>query len=185
MQIYGAVEFRIADEWYDVINIAALLLGRSDLFGCLFGVQNYAGYVPLFPDRGFPSDCSYDLKLKVEPFVTQVSNPSWALWSELKRINWDELATRNDERITELAREGDFEKPVTKWLHAPDLQGVRDALDRDPNATVTIGNRMFKRLILKRRDSLDGTEFPLVMTLMECLAERYGDEAVRLTVWFD
>ena len=184
LQIYGAVEVHVSDEWYEVINISSLLLQHGDLNGCLFGVDNYAGYAPLFPDRGLPKSCSDTLRARAEQVTDEDSHASWALWSELKRIDWEEAATRNDQRVSELAREGDGERVVTKWLHEPHLQGVRDALDRDPSATVKVGDRKFRRLVLRRRDCLVDTDFPLVMKLMTCLAERFGDDGVRLTVWF-
>lgn len=184
LQIYGAVEARVSDEWYEVINVSSLLMQHADLNGCLFGVDNYAGYVPLYPDRGLPIDCSETLRTRAEPFLDQHSHTSWVLWSELKRINWEERATGPDQRVTELAREAEVERVVGKWLNEPHLQPVRDALDRDPNGIVLVGGRLFKRLVLSRKDSLMGTDFPLVMNLMRCLAERFGDDGVRLTVWF-
>jgi hypothetical protein len=54
-----------------------------------------------------------------------------------------------------------------------------------PDVPVRTEGRVFKRLRLTRRDSLTDTEFPLLMSLMECLAKRYGDDHVRLVVWFD
>ena len=33
-QMYGVVEFRIVDEWYDVINVSSFILQSYDLNGC-------------------------------------------------------------------------------------------------------------------------------------------------------
>lgn len=180
-QIYGAVEVCISDEWYEIVNVSNLLLQHADLNGCLFGVDNYAQYAPLFADRGIPADCSETLKPRAERFRDEDSHASWALWAEIKHIDWTERAIGNDRRISELARNNEM---VTKWLNKPGLENVRDALDRDPNATVELGERIFRRNILTRNDSLRDTEFPLVMKLMACLAERFTDDGVRLTVWF-
>ena len=184
-QMYGAVEFRAEDRWLAVINISSLLLRPCDLYGCLFGVDNFAGYVPLFADRGAPEDLSADLEDKASP-LHEHRHPSWALWSELKQVDWDELAPQRDLRVTELElRDGSEAMTGTKWLNDPRWDGVRASLERDPSATVTVGSRRFRRLILKRRDALTDTDFPLLMKLMASLAERFGDDGVRLTVWFD
>jgi hypothetical protein len=106
------------------------------------------------------------------------------LWSELAQVDWEETAPARDQRITEFLREGDTEQAVTKWLNDPQWNWVRDALDRDPKARVEAGTRVFRRVLLKRRDSLVDTEFPLVMRLMSCLAQRFGEQGTRLVVWF-
>lgn len=183
-QIYGAVEICVSGEWYEVINVSTLLMQHADLNGCLFGVDNFAGYRPLYADRGLPPDCADTLRARGEPFIDEDSHPSWALWSELRIVDWDERAMRNDARITEVLGEGGEERAVTKWLNEPRLQVVQDALERELDRTVTFEGRTFKRPILTRGDCLVGTDFPLVMKLMGCLAERFGDIGVRLTVWF-
>jgi len=182
-QINGAVEI-FCGEWCEVIKISSLLLKHADLNGCLFGVDNYARYVPLFPDRGLPEDCSVSLRATAEEYVDEDSHASWVLWSEFKRIDWEERAAAIDERVAEFARERDTEIQITKWLNKPGLEWVRDALDKDPGSVVHAGPRFFRRIRMKRRDCLEDTDFPLLMKLMECLAERFGDDGVRLTVYF-
>jgi hypothetical protein len=183
-QIYGAVEVAFGDNWCDVINVSSLLLQHFDLNACLFGVDNYAGYTPLFPDRGLPEDCALSLRAAVEALGDEECHPSWASWEELQRIDWDERATRRDLRITEFVRESGVEQAVTKSLNVAGMEDVRAALDRDPSADIVVDGRTFRRLVLTRRDSVEDTDFPLLMRLMGCLAERFGGHRVRLTVWF-
>jgi hypothetical protein len=179
-----SVEF-VGDDWRDVIKISSLLSSHSDLNGCLFGVTNYAGFTPLFADRGFPADLSYDVAEVIKYLSAKYdSHASWALFSELKAIDWSEAANGFDLRISELDASGHGEV-LTKWLHEPGLEWVREKLMSQPDVPVRSKGRVFKRLRLTRRDSLTDTEFPLLMQLMECLAKRFGADGVRMVVWFD
>jgi hypothetical protein len=183
-QIYGAIEFRVASEWYEVISASALLFQHADLNACLFGFDNYAECQPLFPDRGLPDDCSESVRTNALQYLDEDSHPSWVLWDELMRIDWHELALQRDQRVSEFRQENGEEVFVTKWLNKAGFESVKEALDHDPVATVECHGRVFRRSILTRNDSLSGTDFPLLMKLMACLAERFGDDGVRLTVWF-
>ncbi|AUX48455.1 uncharacterized protein SOCE26_099900 [Sorangium cellulosum] len=182
-QIYGAVEFRIRDEWYDVIYISSLLLQHCDLNGCLFGVDNYAGFVPLFANRGIPADCSENMRQKMDVYLDDESWPSWVLYSELIRVDWDECALSRDCRISEYVVCADGkENFVTKWLNKLGCDWVRQVLETEQEARS--GDRVFRRPVLRRADAIADTEFGLLMKLMACLADRFGADGVRLVVWF-
>ncbi|KYG10328.1 hypothetical protein BE21_12670 [Sorangium cellulosum] len=182
-QIYGAVEFQIESEWYDVVNISSLLLQHYDLNGCLFGVDNYAEFVPLFANRGVPTDCSANLMQKISSYSDDDSWPSWVLYSELICVNWEECALSRDYRISEYVVNDDgSEIFVTKWINKIGYDWVREALESQQETRS--GHRVFRRPVLRRADAIDGTNFDLLMKLMACLAERFGDDGVRLVVWF-
>ena len=183
--IYGAVEIRSVGIWLSVIDISSLLMKHFDLHGCLFGIDNYAGYSPLFADRGLPPDCSDAILTDTQQYMSENGHPSWVLWSELRVVDWQERAPVRDQRITEFIREEESEIKVTKWLNDPNWAWVRAALDRDPEAEILADGRVFRRLVLRRSDCLVDTDFPLLMELMACLAERFGDDNVRMVVWFD
>lgn len=184
--INGAVESHLGGEWYEVVIVGSLLLRHCDLNGCLFGVDNYGEFRPLFPDRGMPPDRSATLAERTSDLDPSESHASWVLWKELREVDWSEVAMGRDRRITECVVGDDgVESVVTKWLHKAGLEWVEESLSRDPTVEVRLGNLLFRRAILQRSDALDDTEFPLVMRLMECLAERFGGENVRLVVWFE
>ena len=184
-QMYGAIEFRIGSMWCALSDISSLILQHYDLNGCLFGVDNYGSFTPLFPDRGIPSEYAESLRRDADLFTEIGAHPSWALWSELKSVDWSEPAAARDARITEYIVEGQgVERIVTKWHHKIGMKWVREALDRDPDSDVVSGDLIFRRVIMRRSDALLDTDFPLVMKLMACLASRFGDDAVRLFVWF-
>jgi len=185
-QIYGAVEFWSEGQWLEVVDIASLLAQHIGLNGCLFGVDNHAGYAPLFADRGLPGDCSATLRTRAERFTAHDRRASWALWSELAGVDWE---VRADDRHGPGAPGPEdgadaSDAVIDKWLHDRRWVWARDALDRDPDLFGQSGIRVFRRFVPKRSDCLVNTEFPLVMKLMRCLAERFGDQAVRLVVWF-
>ena len=182
----GSIEYFQVDAWHEVVQVDSLLFQHSDLNGCLFGVDNFAQFDPLFDLRGIPPDLSDALSSRLQPLDEGLERSSWVLWSELKAVDWNELALTRDQRITEFAIGDDGrEEAVTKWLSSPGRDHVREMLDRAPNAELVVGPRVFRRLTLQRKDALLDTEFPLVMKLMECLAGRFGGDAVRLVVWFD
>jgi hypothetical protein len=182
----GVVEFCQGGEWYEVITLGGLLMSHSDLNGSLFGVDNYGGFRPLFPGRGLPSDCSMMLVQRLDGLDLSEAHASWVLWAELAEVDEAEVALERDIRITEYAVGADgVEQVVTKWLFTPGLEWVRERLSRDPSLEVRHGERIFRRAMLRRADALTGTEFPLVMNLMQCLAQRFGSDCVRLVVWFD
>lgn len=182
----GVVEFFVGDSWYEVIDVGSLILRHCDLFGCLFGVDNYGGFIPLFADRGMPHDGSMSLAERMKDRCMSDVVPSWVLWKELDGVDWSEVAPVRDLRTTECSVADDgTETFITKWVNKRGFEWVREALDRAPEVELRSGNLLFRRVLLRRSDALTDTDFPLVMRLMECLAERFGDEGVRLVVWFE
>jgi hypothetical protein len=180
-QINGALQCGIGDEWYNVVEIGVLLLANADVNDCLFGVDNHAGFVPLFPDRGLPPGTVNDLGIDDD----QVFGASFASFEELSAIDWDELATTNDGRIHEWRIDGaGTEVWQTKFLDQAGLEAVREKLAREPDATVRQGDAVYRRPVIRRRDAIDGTNFHLLMDLLGCLAGRFGRENARLVAWF-
>jgi hypothetical protein len=183
--IQSVAEFSLANEWYEIINTSSLLLPDHDLSGCLFGVDNYAGFVPLFPDRGLPDDLSITVSERLGTSIDEEAHASWATCTELQAIDWSELAAERDLRTSEFVQdENGNERFVTKWLNEPDMSWVQETLAQDPDSEVRFGRRIFRRPFMRRADAIRDTDFPLVMKLMECLAERFGGDKVRIVVWF-
>lgn len=183
-QMNAYVEVFQIDEWYELIDAGALLLRHSDLSGCLFGVDNYAGYKPLFADRGVPEDISVNFAERYESIREHTFGQSFALYEEIAAIDWDEPAERRDERVHEFILSSDGrEALVTKWLHKPGCEGVRAELG--DAGEVVRGDRVFRRPVIRRRDALSDTEFPTIIKLMAVLADRFGPRSVRLVVYFD
>jgi len=186
-QMYGTVDVSWGDTWWSsVVLVESLILPSADLNGCLFGVTNYSGLVPLFADRGIPPDANVFDREDSKYFTMPDSHPSWVTWQELAQVDWAETATIRDARISEYCADSDDPRTWTsKWLEKPGMEWVRHTLDVDPSREVRDGAKIYRREYMTRRDAIEGTEFPLIMKLMACLASRFGDSNVRLFVWFD
>lgn len=182
-QMNAFVEVYQLDEWYEIINAGALLSQHSDLSGCLFGVDNTAGFRPLFANRGMPEDLSVNLAERFGSIQEHTFGASWVTAEELFGIDWEEPAERRDERVHELCVSSTGEELVTKWLNKPGYEDIRAELTSVHE--VRRGERVFRRPVIRRRDALVGTEFTTVMKLMAVLTERYGVGATRLVVYFD
>lgn len=182
-QMNGYVEIQVVDDWYAAIELGALLNKHLDLNACLFGVDNHAHYEPLFADRGIPDDCSARVAEAIERFPAAFFGGSWASYEELSRVDWDELATAADDRVHEIEVIEGVEKPVSKWLNSIRYPDVRAALAT--TSEVRQGNRVFRRPIIARREALVDTHFPVLLELMQVLANTFGPKGVRLVVYFD
>ena len=67
--ICGWVEVKYGNMWWPIIKIDYLVNRNYDIFGCLFGVRNYANFKPIAPDRGLPEDVSSLVKEIFEKVV--------------------------------------------------------------------------------------------------------------------
>ena len=98
--IYGWIEIKKFDsgfdDWFPVIDIGIALHGNYDIYGCLFGVRNYANFAPLFPFRGVPLDCSEEI---IREYAEGYEGITWCTYQELTEINLDELSDAPDQRF--------------------------------------------------------------------------------------
>ncbi|WP_405495747.1 hypothetical protein [Streptomyces sp. NBC_00096] len=202
--IHGFVECLDEDDalWAAAIDLDLLHHGRSyDAFGCLFGVRNSAGFRALAADRGLPEGASELVRGQFAEWGRDAHSPTWISWAELKRVDWAEPAERVDARIHEYRRTADgwVMSGKAAW-DARVAETVGLQMRRDPGRLFGYeahdwpegtewpdgDDRLYRIGRLTRRDAVvpDG-EWKPVWTVMETLAALYGDENVRLTVWFD
>lgn len=105
--IHGFIECRARwtdpeGAWSAAVDLDLLYLGRNyDAFGCLFGVRNHAGFVPLAAERGLPESLSEAARTDFDEWGATAHSPSWIGWNELKCVDWDELSETTDRRIHE------------------------------------------------------------------------------------
>jgi hypothetical protein len=71
-----------------------------DAFGLLFGVRDYAGFVPVAPGRGMPADASVELR-QLSCGSSSEHDHTWITWTELASIDWTAPAPTVDARIHE------------------------------------------------------------------------------------
>jgi len=183
-EIFGSVEVwsRSLWHWLEVID-AGLLLGRDEsAFASLFGVGDAdAGFTPVAARRGLPPDAS--------PAVRQWSEPrrsddvpdgffghSFVTCAELAAADWAE--TRPDPYVHCYGRSDATREWVKFGTFRPEPPHGRRPGDAWREDDVECRVRA-----ITREETL-GADFRLVYDLMIRLAERYGDEHVRLVVWF-
>jgi hypothetical protein len=178
------------NEWITIVH-ASLLFNRDyDLFGCLFGVKNYANFRPLAPDRGIPKDASITVRNEL---FKEAENPSWILWSELKAVDWEEETLYPDDRLHEYHynENGEliFDTKCAWSTAAEKATGLTMTQIQAPDHHWLDGQKwefegkIFRAERLKRKEVLHGA-FSTVMDIMQVLGNRFGDENVRLVVWF-
>lgn len=186
--IHGQVEcrpaYRILDEddapWRPAIDLHLLYGGRDyDVFGCLFGVRNHAGFRPLAAGRGLPGDVSAEVRGEFVSGEGLFHSATWIGWPEAAAADWEEPAERADARVHEYAP-----VPGGGWELAG--KSFQDTGGRPVGAEWTRDGRRFRVARMTRREAVppDGTWAP-VWTVMRALAGVHGAANVRLVVWFD
>src|SRR5437870_9162928 len=81
------------------------------MFGCLFGVMNFANFRPIAPERGIPSDTSEEVSHDVLKFGEWARFPTWITWDEIKAIDWNEMGIKCDRRVHKYLKQGDGQLP--------------------------------------------------------------------------
>ena len=167
------------------------IMGRSyDLFGCLFGVQNYAHFTPIAAERGIPDDAS----IFGDELVEQgYFSPTWIAWTEIQAIDWDELAELPDSRIHQYRRDEQgnlvysgksaWNRAFAEQVGHSMLEGLFGARTWQEGQEWEIDGTIYRSERLRRRDVLS-QEWEDLFATLAILAARYGDENVRLLACF-
>jgi hypothetical protein len=172
-----------------------------DMFGCLFGVMNYANFRPIAPNRGIPEDASAEVKNWVAEILTWAKPDSadfhsatWISWAEIKAIDWREEGLEADSRLHRYryTEEGTLVfEGKSAWSRDWGEQvgvSIEDALGKkliwEKDVELVAGERVYLAEKLQRKDVLT-PDWMDVFKNMESLAAKHGDELVRLVVWFD
>ncbi len=174
------------DVWKPVLDLFWLYDVRDyDSFGCFFGVRNYAQFRPIAPERGLPVDVSAQVKKDAER-SDGAFGQTWISWDEIKQIDWDEESVHVDERIHRYERNQQGELiPKGKALIEHEF-AERVGYDQrigDQEQEWDLGDVVYRRERMKRKDIK--ANWNELFHFLATLAARYGDECVRLVVWFE
>ncbi|WP_126638171.1 hypothetical protein [Embleya hyalina] len=200
--ISGFLEYRASQDdqepiWYTAHDLDSLNGNRDyDAFGCLFGVRNYANFRPLAAGRGLPTDASAAVSARFGQLTgwygeDGVHGTTWITWAEVKAVDWDERAVGPDRRLHEYRRTANGLRLTGKssWSRAfAEAVGLRRGEDREwpEGSEWLVGDTLYRSVTLRRKDAITETgEWQPVWKAMETLATPYGDDNVRLVVWFD
>jgi hypothetical protein len=203
--IYGGIEFRhpgVDTDYYDGEPwVTAMdlwpLYDQSDYaaFGCLFGVRNYAGFRPLAADRGLPPDLSGSLRAKLASLLEagELHGATWVSWTEITRLDPASTPDHYTGRLTwstvslpsllhQQLVPDQWPPVVLDAVGSPPL-----SLDRSAHLTEWTSGDLHCRYEPLTAGSLlgNGSQWPHVFAVMKALADRFGEDEVRLVVAFD
>ncbi|MEU6910563.1 hypothetical protein ABZ935_35405 [Streptomyces coeruleorubidus] len=199
--IEGVIETRSADgHWEMAVDLLDLQLGRDyEAWGCLFNFGGTGGVDrSLFADRGLPSDPSDPVRdTGGEDYQ---HSHTYATWAEVAVVDWDApLADEPAYYWAGLWRPGDDGELVQHdivWASAtPGLdEAAADAFGEDvysppewpQGGEVHLDGAVYRPVILTARMLAPPDQAPWsrVWNAMRDLADKHGDDNVRLVVWF-
>ena len=142
-----------------------------DMFGLLAGVRNYADCKPISETRGLPEKLSWQAKESLEKWGLDAHSKSWLTVKDFKNHDWELEST--DGRISTIDKETGKELSKSSYTHLMD----------DPEE-VKKRNVELKYLTRKAKDLIPFA-WKCFIDYMKALAEKYGDENVRIVFWFD
>lgn len=198
MDIEGWIEYaqksnRGGMYWSGAFKLGSIPNRVYDMFGSLFGVSNYAHFKPIAPDRGLPTDASGSVKYEWSHWKTnkvdlddeyqEMFHPTWISWQEMKNIDWEEEAEEIDERsffVYKRGTDGELinESCVDNGKVPYEIQKMLRT-----HGICEQGEWVYKGRKVKRKEPVS-MEWRLLFDIMSRIADQYGEENVRLVVWF-
>ena len=177
--IYAFVEVKRGDRWDDFLKV--YLFRDYDMFCALFGVRCFLDVEePLFPRRGFPEDA--DVFAEVTYKDSGGHSATWVTFREFKKAK-DLNVKVDDLRVHIYKREGN------KWIYEGKAAGIfsrgksitRAAIEDTRAYYDPEGDKLY---IVEREEVALTPEWEDLYAVMAALADRYGEDNVRLVVWF-
>jgi len=174
--IEGWVEVRKGNDWCGVVKVGSLADRSYDVFSCLFGITDYAQFIPAAPERGLPADASEQVAQDYlnweEPF-----GESWVSWPEIQAIDWEERALDS--------RPHAYRQDASGRLVYVSKAAPRPGEVIEEGSTWQGGEHLYRVEKITRGSTLEAARGGLCLCgLMALLASEYGDANVRLVVWF-
>lgn len=194
--IDGLVETRTAGGVWDIeVDLLDFDLGKArDARECLFGYGGSLGVErPLFDRRGWPEDACDEVP---KEYGENNHSHSYATWAEIAAVDWDAPLCDGPDgsRLGEWRPGPDGRLALADVVWAP--IEVLDAAEKlfgadlfpsewPPGGEVHLNGAVYRPVVLTAAMFVppDGSWAP-VWAAMRALAAAYGDENVRLVVWF-
>lgn len=84
--IHGWIEAwdKYIPAWQGLMSFEFLVNRNYDIFGCLFGVRNYACFMPVAANRGLPTDISSPIQIDFWSLGDDAHSATWIGWPEIK-----------------------------------------------------------------------------------------------------
>ena len=179
--IHGFIEFRthpVMEYWFAAINIGAFAERYYNLFGYLFGVRGPGDrFLPVAANRGMPAHLAEETDLVFQMFGGD--NPTWIGWREFRdaiSASYSIHAYQQDTDGQLREREKRFSSARLDYFTADEQEQLRQGVDIQKDGYIY-------------RYEEDGP-LPLgpgwqfIVDLGDLLAQHYGEDYVRLVVWF-
>jgi hypothetical protein len=176
-------------------SVAAVRRDRLHGFGALFGVRNYAGFRPLAAGRGLPTDLSSAMRSELGSWVArgELDGASWVLWAELAsidpattpehfvgRVTWHAKSLPAIRRRQLVSRTWPTSVLSTVGVPPADVDSATEPVEWTTDDLVCAYEPLTLGRVLGPT-----THWPHVFAVMKALAERFGDDGVRLVAAFD
>ncbi|ADI09298.1 hypothetical protein SBI_06178 [Streptomyces bingchenggensis BCW-1] len=194
--IDGVIETRTAGgAWEMKLDLRDFDLGKArDARACLFGYGGIVGVErPLFDQRGWPEDACDEVPKECDELN---HSHSYATWAEIAAVDWDApLSDGLDaNRLGEWrpGPDGELVLDDVVWAPIEVLDAAEELFGEDlfpsewpPGGEAHLNGSVYRPVVLTARMFVppDGRWAP-VWASMSALAAEYGDENVRLVVWF-
>jgi len=161
--------------WEGVIKIDNLIRRNYDMFSSLFGISSYAAFVPIAPARKLPHDLSEET---TADYVTweEILGETWISWAEIAAVDWTEDALDS--------RPHEYQASVTGQLNYTTKSAPLVSEVIQEGHTWHIDATTYKIERITRQQALS-PDWTLLFQLMETLVSIYGENGVRLVVWFE
>lgn len=101
---YGGVIPLAAQRWHGVVQTNFLVGRHLDIFGMLFGIENFTNLPPVVGVRGLPPDLSSQSKEDIERWETFAQ--TWITWQEIKSIDRNEEVVDGRPHLHKRAADG-------------------------------------------------------------------------------
>lgn len=184
---------RAGARWAGVARLSPILDRDYDVFGSLFGVQNFAGFSPIAEGRGMPVDASDEARAEYLGWGDEDHDASWIAATELAAIDWGERAGRPDARLHQYEPQASGEPryvgkagwPGRSVAGATGAGGPGDPIPIPADGAERRVDGVIYRAETMARIDATNPSFDLVLRWVADLASRYGAENVRMVVWFD
>lgn len=195
------------EPWQRCMDLCPLYGESGDYpaFALLFGVRNDLGWEPLAARRGLPEDVSAAMRAEFEEarrLDAAVHSPTWVSWAELARADLaaSPAGLRGVVLLREPAGEGGCARGgyVQRRYWVGERWGSADLVRRMgpgvggrspaelPFGEWSVGATRVAYRPFTLGDAVGpGTGWEHVFAVMAALAGRFGDDGVRLVVYFD
>ena len=179
--IHGYIEFRmqhVMEYWCAAINIGPMAERYYNLFGYLFGVRGPGDkFLPVPTGRGMPSYVAEETDLVFQSFGGD--EPTWISWREFR----DAIIAGHSIHAYQQSNSGQLQAIEKQFsLAKPDYFTTSEQEQLRQGSDVKKDGYLYR---YEDDGPLPlGSGWQLIVELGDLLAQQYGEERVRLVVWF-